>query len=94
MQRLQPCETRSRSFLPREKWGRHTLRLPMECPSKISLSLSPQLADWRIFRAAEGIIDIPVGEGKIEDRFRMTLRLRVKIVFGRLFMASQARLQP
>ena len=44
----------------------------MECRSKL---VTPRdVSSISHFRAAEGVISIPVGEGKIGDKFRMTLR--------------------
>ena len=44
----------------------------MECRSK---HVTPRdVFSISHFRAAEGVISIPVGEGKIGDKFRMTLR--------------------
>ena len=44
----------------------------MECRSKHVTTRD--VFSMSHFRAAEGVISIPVGEGKIGDKFRMTLR--------------------
>ena len=55
-------------------------------PNETLKSLKVDLFDARMFlRSAEGIIDIPVGEGKIGERFRMTLRCAIKLTCHDIF---------